>query len=197
MTSGVWVNRVRMSLPVSVYTNGAVALGYGAFVLLLAFRGARSWLNAVLVVAALATAAWAMAMAFVESGAWPPWSAHLSGPLRDGAWYAVVLAVLYPAGRDRSVWFALAASAAGIVLIDAIFAATGFNAGSFIGIRLDAAATGFATVLFGLVLIENMVRNLTSDQFWSAKYLAVGLFCILIFQLCLRVPEFLTHKPVP
>ncbi len=182
-----------MSLTPSIYAHSIVALGYAAFAPILVFRGARSWLNALFALAAAATALWAASIVFVDLVNWPVWTAELAGSLRDGLWFAVVLAIIYPDAKNQIVWRILAATTAGIVLINAFFAASGFDAGVVLGIRVDLNATAIATVIVGFVLIENMLRNISKDQFWSAKYLGVGMLCILSLQLLIRIPEFLTH----
>lgn len=186
-----------MSLTTPVYTYSAAALAYAAFALLLALRGARSWQMVLLAVAALATAGWAASVVLTELALVPAWVMELAAPLRDGCWFGVVLAVLYPkpGEQGRRVWAALAVATAAILVIHAFFAVTAFDAGLLMGIRVDANATAIMNVVMGLILVENMMRNLTRDQFWSAKYLGIGLLCILAFQLLVRLPEFLTHTP--
>lgn len=182
-----------MSLTPSIYAHSIVALGYAAFAPILVFRGARSWLTALFALAVAATAFWATSVVFIDLVNWPGWTTELASSLRDGLWFAVVLGIIYQDARNQTVWRVLAATSAGIVLISAFFAITDFDAGVLLGIKLDSNATALATIIVGFVLIENMLRNISKDQFWSAKFLGIGLACILSLQLLIRIPEFLTH----
>jgi len=69
--------------------------------------------------------------------------------------------------------------------------------GDMVGVHVDGALLRVMITIFGLVLIENVVRNASSSEFWSLKHLAIALLCISAFQLFVRVPEFLTHKSDP
>jgi putative PEP-CTERM system histidine kinase len=184
-----------MPFSISDYAYTAALLAYGAFATLLAFRSARSWITSFLILAAGTTAAWAGTMLLVEWLAVPSWAAGLTGTLRDGFWFAVVLAVLYTAGRDKTVWLGLIFAAAAASSLHALFSITGLNAGTALGIALDSRATGLLMVIVGLMLVDNMMRNLSRDQFWSAKFLGIGLIGVLLFQFLVRVPEFLTGSP--
>ena len=185
-----------MFLTASVYAHAAAFLAYAAFAILLAFRGTRSWLNGLLILAAGLTAAWALAVVLFYWSILPAWPSELAAPLRDGAWFAVVLAILYSAGQGQVVWRRLAILAAVTVAIHALFSATNLYAGTILGISLDARATGIASAIVGLILVENMMRNLSRDQFWAAKLLGIGLFGVLVFQFLVRLPEFLNAAPV-
>ena len=184
-----------MLLTASVYAHAAAFLAYAVFAILLAFRGARSWLNGLLIVAAGMTATWALAVVLLDWSILPAWPSELAAPLRDGAWLAVVLAVLYSAGQGQLVWRRLAILTGITVFIHAVFSATNFDAGTVMGITLDSRATGIATSIVGLILVENMMRNLSRDQFWAAKLFGIGLFGVLVFQFLVRLPEFLTATP--
>ena len=185
-----------MPLTTTVLTHAAAVLGYGTFAILLAFRGSRTWLTALLALAAVATAAWATVSILVEWSLLPTWTADLAEPLRDGAWFAIVLAVLYAAGHDEGVWRGLVVTAGCVVFLDSLFSATGVSVGPILGLPFDSRITGIATAITGLMLIENMMRNLSRDQVWGVKLLAIGLGAVLSYQLLAQLPEFLTSVPV-
>src|SRR6201999_2371544 len=48
--------------------------------------------------------------------------------------------------------------------------------------------------ILGIALIENVLRNSSKADFWALKHWAIGLSGILLFQLVVRIPEFLTHS---
>ena len=171
-------------------------LGYAVFALALAARGARTWLSVGFALASAMTAVWAGASISVEWSLLPQWAAKLAEPLRDGAWFTVLLAVLYAAGHNSAVWRGLAATTAIVVLLDVLFSALQLNVGSLLGLPLDSRVTGVATTVIGLILVENVLRNLSRDQVWGIKLLGIGLFAVLAYQLLAQLPEFLTSIPV-
>jgi putative PEP-CTERM system histidine kinase len=185
-----------MPLTSSALSHAAAFFGYAVFAILLAFRGARTWLTAYLVLAAVMTAAWAAIAVFVEWSLLPQWTVNSAEPLRDGAWFALILAVLYAAGYDTAVWRSLVVGTVCVVLLDALLSAFGTNGGSILGLPLDARVSGIATAVIGLVLVENIMRNLSRDQIWGIKLLAIGLFAVLVYELFVQLPEFLTNIPV-
>src|SRR5437762_13835513 len=98
-----------MPFSLSGLSHAAAFLAYCAFAIFLAVAEARTWLKGFLTLAAVLTAAWA-ASAFV--GEWSPlpfWLNDLLGVLRDGAWYGVVLAILYLLAQSHVLWRVLAA----------------------------------------------------------------------------------------
>lgn len=184
-----------MFFTASVWAHIAAFAAYGIFAILLAFRGARSWLGGLLIFAAGMTAAWSLAVLLLDWSMLPAWPSELAAPLRDGAWYAVVLAVLYTTGQGQGVWRRLAVGTAFVVLLNAVFSGFALDGGNVLGIQLDARTTGIVSAVMGLILVENMMRNLSRDEFWAAKLLGIGLFGVLLFQFLVRLPEFLTGTP--
>src|SRR5579864_923247 len=147
-----------MPFTAPVYAHMAAFLGYAIFAILLAFRGRRSWLTVSFILAATLTAVWAASFVLAEWSVLPNWIEDLIAPLRDGGWFAIVLAILYLLGRDQIMWrYLLAAS---VVLLHALFAAGRLDAGVAFGVDIDSRVTGMAVVIVGLVLVDNMMRNL-------------------------------------
>jgi putative PEP-CTERM system histidine kinase len=183
-------------LPVTpVLAYGAALVAYSVFSALLALRGARTWLIAYFVAATALTAAWAAAALLSWEHVWPQWPMELFGSLRDGGWFALVLAVLYRAGPNQRVWRGLMIATCGVVSINTLFATTGISAGLLLGVPIGSHATGIAMAVIGLTLVENMMRNLSRDQFWAIRLLGIGLLAVLVYQLIVRIPEFLTNMP--
>src|SRR6266566_256356 len=184
-----------MFLTLFVIAHIAACLGYAAFAGLLALRSARSWLSSALILAAASTAIWAALVVLAQWSLVPEWIASIAAPLRDGAWYAVVLAVLYLTGYDHTLWRRLVVATAFITALYAVLVATDLSLGTLAGVRLDSRAAGIGMVIIGFVLVENMLRNVSKDQFWAVKFFAFGLLGILIFQFLARLPEFLIGTP--
>jgi putative PEP-CTERM system histidine kinase len=185
-------------MPISLSTVNHIAafLGYGALAIFLAVSTARSWLKTAMILAAALTAAWAASVALGEQGILPSSVANVTGLLRDAGWYAVVLAILYVQVHSHALWRGLLAATVFLTVVHAAFVGFDLDVGRFLGVELNSAVTGLAEVIIGLILIENMMRNLSQDQFWAAKHLGIGLFAILIFQLLVRVPQFITGVPL-
>lgn len=182
-----------MSLSASFYTHAAAALGYAIFVGLLVGWGERSRLRAVMGVAAGLTSAWGVAWAAYDLGLAQGWMAALAGSLRDGGWLAVILAVLATGREKDAIWWRLLAATAIIVAVDAVFTATNLNLGVVTGITVDYQITRIVTTILGLILLENLLRNVSADEFWAVKSLGIGLTAVFVFNLVFRIPQFLTH----
>lgn len=185
-----------MSLIILVLAQAAAALSYAAFATLLLLRGSRTWFTVFLVLASSATAVWVAANVLVDGSLAPGWVADIAGPLKDGAWVALILAVIFRTRRSQGMWWILVITASCVVLLDTLFAATGVKVGPLLGVTIDSRATHILTTIVGLMLIENMMRNLSRDQFWAVKLFGIGLVTIFLYELFERLPEFLTGMPV-
>ncbi|HVX56888.1 MAG TPA: GAF domain-containing protein, partial [Candidatus Saccharimonadales bacterium] len=182
-----------MSLSAAFYTHVAAALGYAVFVALLAIRGARARPTAIMALAAAATAGWALCWALYDLDIVAAWVPSLAAIVRDGCWIAVVLVTLAACRGRNALWFRLVVLSALIVGTDAVFSVLQLNVGTFAGIAIDYQLTRIVTTILGLILVENLLRNVSSDEFWAVKSLGIGLTALFVFNLVLRIPLFLTH----
>ena len=66
--------------------------------------------------------------------------------------------------------------------------------GAVAGVRVDAILMRVCTTILGFAIIENVLRNASKADFWALKHWAIGFSSILLFQLLVRIPEFLTHS---
>lgn len=176
-----------------IYAHLAGFLGYAAFALILGLRSSRSWLTAGFLLAAMLTALWLGSVVLVQAGLLPEWAANFMAPLSDGYWYAIVLIILRLIGQNFTQWRILAATTAALVLANAVFAAGQLHVGPLLGVLIDARAIGLIQLCLGFILLENMLRNMDQDRFWSAKHFGIGLGAILSFQAVVLVPELLTN----
>lgn len=174
-----------------IYTHLAAFLGYGALALVLVLRGARSWLRTVFAWAALLTSAWGGAVALSGLGLLLPGIAECLAAISDGAWYSVALTVLYFIGQERTSWRLTALTTAIVVAVNGVFAARHLDAGSVLGIRLDWRLTSAIELCLGAILLENMMRNLDRDRFWSMKHFGIGLGAIILFRAFVLTPALL------
>jgi putative PEP-CTERM system histidine kinase len=183
-----------LSLPDIAY--GTAFLAYAAFALYLLPTAPGNWARTLFAIAAAITALWSTVPILAELGLVPAAAADIVGTLRDGAWYALVLAVIRKADLKRSFWQLLALGALTILAVHLWFVAGHVDLGRVLGVTIDDAATGVAEAIFGLILVENMMRNLPADQFWSTKHLGIALLAFLMLQLLIRVPQFITGVPL-
>src|SRR5262249_50856750 len=107
----------------SLYSYGCACMAYAVFALVLALSGARTWLSACLALASAGTALWAGAVMLNDLGYLGdgPSAALISA--RDAAWLVVLLALLRPEDPTERLWRPLAAGAAAMIAVDAVFGA--------------------------------------------------------------------------
>src|SRR5690348_6712303 len=109
-----------MTSAASMYAHLAGFLGYAAFAVMLALRGARSWLTGSFILAALCTALWSGTVILAQGGLLSDSVPEFVAPLRDAYWYAIVLIILWTLGQDRTLWAVLAGATAAVVLANAV-----------------------------------------------------------------------------
>ncbi|BAL93751.1 XrtA/PEP-CTERM system histidine kinase PrsK [Rubrivivax gelatinosus] len=145
-------------------------------------RSAQNFLAAL-----VATVAWALASFW--QAAHPTlaggYAAALLDLLRLGLWLRFMLALLEPAGRDAAdPALRPLRSAAGLALLVALCA--------LVGIALAREPAALLRLLFGgwlliavvgLVLVEQIFRNLPEDSRWNAKPVCLGLALLFAFDL--------------
>jgi putative PEP-CTERM system histidine kinase len=182
-----------MSLSAAFYTHVAAALGYAIFVALLAVRGARARPTAIMALAAAATAGWALCWVLYDLGLAPEWIVLVAPGIRDGCWIAVVLVILAVSRGRNALWLRLTAISAVVVGIDIVFSGLQLDLGSIGGITIDYQVTRIVTTILGLILIENLLRNVSPEEFWAIRSLGIGLIATFAFNIILRIPQFLTH----
>ena len=187
---------------VAAWSYGLAGLGYTAFAVYLR-PGSRDGLRGLALFAAVGlTAAWALldlAFALTQVPALLALGA-VADVLRTGAWYAFLL-VLIERRHARAIsgdprpatWFAPVAAALVVVGVLAQLAlALRFDALGEPG-RL-AVFNGIALTVFGLVLVEQLFRNLPEDARWNIKPLCLGLAGAFIFDLYLFSDALLFNR---
>ncbi len=184
-----------MSLSVAFYTHVAAALGYGVFLVLLFGWGGRTPRTALVALAAGTTALWALAWSLYDLGLLAVWAPPLVTTARDASWLSVVLSILATGREKDGTWWWLAAISAVVIAVDALFCGTQLNLGIFAGVSIDYQLTRIVVTVLGLILVENLLRNVSADEFWAVKSLGIGLVAIFVFNLVARIPQFLTHVP--
>jgi hypothetical protein len=178
---------------VTSFVAGSLAfLAYAGCAGLVALRGKRTGPNILLAMAAAFTAVWAATLALWAAGVidwiWAPAAART---LRDGCWFAVTIALLRQDNNQQGLWRRLALAASLFIAAEMAFALTGAAFDTGLGMSISFPAVEFAVSVFGLVLIENLMRNVPPARRWSLKLLAIGLGALFGYDIILRIPEFL------
>ena len=173
-----------------------VAVVYLIFSVFVLKRGARSRLAFFFLAALLVTAAWAQLASLVYHGLLPDWVFAVSASARDGGWLAFGLMLIY-ARTNSTYWRLAAVSAVALLLLQVVFYSPSTALGTIAGVRIDAPLIRVSTTLLGLILAENVLRNASRAEFWALKHWAIGFAAISVYQLAIRIPEFLTHTPDP
>jgi putative PEP-CTERM system histidine kinase len=178
---------------VAAWSYGVAGVAYAVFALYLG-AGWRGGPRGLALIAAVGlTALWAlagMAFALAQSPVFYSIAAFVD-VLRIGSWFAFLILLIGrpqagPAAGEtlRAPW--LTAVAAALVAVGCIVPVTALfrwigaaEAGQF------AVLDGLALMIFGLVLVELLFRNLPEDQRWSIKPLCLGLAAAFAFDLYL------------
>ena len=112
---------------------------------------------------------------------------------RDGAWLALSLALMHARAGSHRFWWTAFIVTAGFVSLQMFLFFAPQALGTAAGIHIDAMLIRVCSTILGFAFIENVLRNSTRADFWGLKHWAIGLSGILLFQLIVRIPEFLTH----
>lgn len=138
--------------------------------------------------AACTSALWAGAGAFeaTSGSAGVGWLTLALDLLRYGAWCAFVLALLAPGLRDGArteIRLLRPITGAGLAATAIALVLAGSGAVSVaVGERL-LLLSSMALPVLGLVLTEQLFRNIPEDSRWSVKPLCLGLVCLFAFDL--------------
>lgn len=136
--------------------------------------------------AIVASALWAAAAAWdpLTHSATPAFVASLFDLVRYGAWLMFLLALLEPrlSGGWRGLAGKLALGAAAVWLLAVVAWAQRVAVGNHLA---DQSALGLASSLalavFGLLLTEQLFRNLPADSRWNAKPVCLALAVLFVF----------------
>lgn len=178
-----------------VYGYALAALAHGAFAAVVLLRSkllreSGGPVFACLLGAVVATALWATASlgdGFTHS-LWPAHAAAALDVLRYGLWFGFLLLLVRPAlaqgyRAGLGVLPLVAGAAVCLGVVDVVWrVATGSHHGA------DSAASlgvSLALAILGLLLTEQLFRNLPEDSRWNAKPVCLGLACVFAFDVYL------------
>jgi putative PEP-CTERM system histidine kinase len=180
-----------MGLGISLFAGLLTALSYSAFAVILPARGKRSWTNYLFAIAAALTALWATASIFFGVGWTEAWWPQTAAALRDGGWFAVTIGILRLDAEQHPLWRRLAVAAGLSIAVNLLFALTSANIDTGLGVRMNLPLAEFAVAVMGLILTENLYRNIGRARVWSIKLMLIGLTALYAYHIVLRIPEFL------
>jgi putative PEP-CTERM system histidine kinase len=185
-----------MGLEISLYAALLTAIAYTAFAVILPARGKHSWPNYLFAFAATMTAVWALSRAANTLGWVEDWLPPAAGALRDASWFAVMIGLARQDADRHPLWLRLSLIAAVLIALDLVFAVTGANIDTGLGVRMNLPTAQFAVSMMGLILTENLFRNIGRSRLWSVKLMVIGLTALYGYQVILRIPEFLGGGPI-
>ena len=173
------------TIELPIWSAALAGLAYTAFAVQLALSGSLSAPGGraarLLGGAALASAAWGWAG--TAGSAWASVVATLD-LVRYGLWFAFILSVLAPLlarrGEHNLAWlvpFAVVLLASGAVVLATTQVTPEGSAGR------PSLYEGLALALFGVVLVEQLFRNVSEESRWNAKPLCLGLCVIVCFDI--------------
>jgi putative PEP-CTERM system histidine kinase len=187
--------------PAALVSFGAAALGALALGLVLAVGWRGNLRGGLLLIAALATLAWAVILGgLVQADAWSPAAIQVAETLRYGAWFAFLLGLLYPVYHPF-LW-RLLATAGGVLLAAqlgmGLLGGGGFSAAvaGAVPYRLPVAG-GVLITVFGLFLLEQVFRGTHPDRRWAAKYMVLGVGGLFLFDFYLYADGLLLGQLDP
>jgi putative PEP-CTERM system histidine kinase len=160
------------------------ALAYGLLSAMLLVRGSRNPLNGSFAAAAAATSLWAA----VELAHPAPWNEALFTALRDGAWLLLLILLIRSRSASQNLWRYLAGAAGLLVTAELVFGLGQFDLSAGGALRLNQAVMRMAVSAFGLILLENLLRNCGRQLLWALKLMSIGLGLIFAFNLFLEIP---------
>ena len=173
------------------------AVGFTAAAILFAFRGQNSLPKTLFTLALAITGAWAFVLSISHSGH-PVWD-HLPptfSALRDAGWFAAILALLHHESEGQSLWRHLSVAAGILVAAELGFALSGATIDTGLGVRLSTPALQLATSVMGLVLLENLLLNLSAPRRWSVRLMVISLATLFGYNIILCIPQFLGGEPI-
>lgn len=136
-----------------------------------------------------ATALWAAAslLGLFVSAHWMRASAVGLDFARYGLWFLFLLAVLRPSndvkqrGPVKRLGVVAMACLASAIVLEGLGSVGGFSS----SLASAALTAHLALPLCGLVMVEQVFRNLGDDSRWSAKPACLGLACVFVFDIYL------------
>jgi putative PEP-CTERM system histidine kinase len=187
----------------AAWSYGLAAAGFAVFAVQLAIGWRGNQRALVLLVAILSSCGWAgagVAYALSESTLMLGFAAAADLG-RQAAWFAFLLLLILRAGRDpglaktliRPTWLVSVA----VALISAgtlAHVVDWFELGDPVGTRRYGLLISLSCAVFGLVLVEQLYRNVPAGFRWGVKPMCLGLAATWLFDLYLYTEAFMFSR---
>ncbi|ODV11005.1 MAG: histidine kinase [Rubrivivax sp. SCN 70-15] len=180
------------SADLGTYGYALAAIAYGAFAVHQVRTGVsgRQRLQALFIACSVATVGWAVAALLdpLSRNTAPAYTALALDLLRYALWYAFLLGLLRPRleHSDRQSPRFLIPTTVAVLAVSAAALVYRIATGHY---EQDGTRTllsiSLSLPLFGLLLVEQLFRNVGEDSRWNAKPLCIGLATIFVFDLYL------------
>ena len=186
---------------ISAWSYGLAGCVYAAFAIYLAAGWRAGLRSSALFTAVVLSALWGVAgLAFALTGR----TIFLAGSLlvdlfRFGGWYFFLLALLKPESPESGCWPVRLRWLGGIALALlflglAAQAMTALGVSFFFPPQRLALFDSLGMTVFALVLVEQLLRNVSPDSRWSIKPLCIGLGGAVLFDLYLYSDALLFNR---
>lgn len=194
----------------AAWSYGIAALAFLAFSIQLGL-GWRGGLRGSIVLAAVGLSVlWlGFGFGFALTGSRGWWiAANIADALRSSAWFALLLSMLYVPkiqedslggqlaalrGSRASLMVGVIAAACLVAQIEYGFGLSGSGAGSAV-LRYLSFGASLILAIVGLVLVEQLFRNIPSHARWGVQPICLGLGCAFAFDLYLFADAFLFRQ---
>lgn len=183
-----------MGQGISLFAGLLTALAYGAFAVILPAWGRRSLPNALLSIAAALTALWAVLTLLHTGGMVEDWVERSGSVLREAGWLGLTIGLLRYDAPTHPLWRQLGLAAVLLLVADLSFSASNAIIDTGLGVRLNEPLLSFAVAVMGLILTENLYRNIGRARLWSVKLLLAGLVALYGYHLVLEIPALLGNS---
>ena len=176
---------------VSAISYGLCALAFAVLATMLILSSRGRFVGAVLVSAAVATSAWAAMLAWAALESVPVLLLELAELIRSGIWLLFIVILLYPISRHvRWLWAVLIAAVVAMAAAVLIVVLERLQAGVTTaphetGVQFEFVMASIGLALFGLVLLEQLYRNIPRDRRWAMKFLCLGVGILFAYDLYL------------
>lgn len=177
-----------------VVSSLLVFLGYSLFAVLLLSRGRHQLQTYLMALASALTALWALLALLGREDLVPIGLLYQANALKDVGWLAAMLSMANRASQPAFPWRVLMVSCVLLMAAHLFLVLSGLSLGNFAGVRIDVKLSGILTTVAGGILVENLARNASRDQFWALKYFLLGMGAILSFQFIIQIVEFVTRE---
>lgn len=181
-------------MTLAAWTHGGAAVAYMLMACIALLRGLPRTGSLLFALAAFATGFWAAAVALGEVGfpvgVWP----RILEISRSTLWVSLVVMLAWPiALESRRLW-------QGFITVAILLALAGAAVLLIVGEERPAGADRLFAIglgVLGLVVVENLFRNLSEAEVWALKYLLIALSTLFFLDVMVHSVAYLFGRGSP